>query len=259
VIRVITGYMGTGKSLYAVRYIYQRRHKYKTIVTNTPLNISNAIYTENFRKTIQQAEPPILVFLDEAHMLLDSRRSMSKTAISWTQLLTLLRKLGIDLILTTQSLRQVDVRLRSLLRSFWIAKGLQWLETETGDLQPYFVYEQYAVRMDPWDGSYIRHWIRTEFLWWYNAAQYFALYDTNFIPADWQEEQEEYPTLQNIPPGAFEGEYPRAGEIVDLLKSYGFHAHKNNYRKILASLGYEVSVLQLHSGERIYKVQQTNK
>ena len=249
-IHVITGYMGGGKSLYAVRYIYKNRKKYNTILTNTPLFFCPEkvkMITTDILDAIHYSSPPILVFLDEAHLLVDSRRSMSKANISWTHLLTLLRKMKTDMILTTQSLMQIDSRFRSLLRTFRVAKGLRYLDTNEGP-QPFFIYEQYKILMDPFDGSYIRIWIKTEYLWWENAKKYFPLYDTNYIPEPTTE------SSHRISPEFLVGEYDSVKRIIKKMRLMGVEAHVRNYKTILRQLGLELAVHKDSRGNRTYNI-----
>lgn len=249
-IHLIVGYMGSGKSLYAVRWIWRNRRKYKSILTNTPLKIDNVIFANNPIKAVTKAQPPILLFLDEAHFLLDSRRSMSKQNLDWTHLLTVLRKLQVDLIMTTQSLRQVDIRLRTLLRTFWVARGIHYLETSEGN-EPFFIYEQYAVRMDPWTGEPIKFWLRTDYLWWENAKLYFDLYDTAYIPIPSYGDDEEE---EKIPAHDLVGTYNSAEEIMTYLRALGFRPTRANYRQILRRLGLSVRIYRNSKGKRFYEV-----
>ncbi len=250
-IRVITGYMGSGKSLYAVRWIYRNRKKYRTILTNSPLNIPDVevIVDPNPLKEVRYALPPVLLFLDEAHLLMDARRAMSKRNVKWTHLLTLIRKMDTEIILTTQSIPQIDIRLQFFLKTYWEAQGLKWIVTEEGDLQPYFLYDMYKIDFDPWTGERQRFYIRTEAVWYYNAAKYFDLYDTNYIPEFPAEE--ETPTIK---PEYLVGEYTAAKEIIQKLKQMGLKANNKTYRKLLQQLGLELVVSQKSNGIRIWKV-----
>lgn len=256
-IHVIAGYMGAGKSLFAVRWLYRHRKKYTVILTNSPLSFSPAEYSVNFTQDLEywtKKGGKIAVFLDEAHLVLDSRRSSSRNNVTWTHLLTLLRKLDVDLILTTQSLMQVDIRLRSLLRTAWVAEGKQILETQDGLFAPFFVYHQYAVRMQPLSGKYIFLPINTVFLSEQEAKRYYDLYDTNWIPALWAEEEEK----PEIDPQTLVGTYSSAYSIISKLKEAGFKASPTTYRSILEDMGLSVQMKKV-DGKRFYTVKFTER
>lgn len=255
-IRVIAGYMGTGKSLYAVRWIYKHRKQFATILTNSPISLPDVevIVDSNPLQQVQYVKRPILLFLDEAHLLMDARRAMSKRNVQWTHLLTLIRKLDTEIILTTQSIAQLDIRLQFFLRTYWEAKGLKWLVSVDGDLEPYFVYDQYKIVFDPFTGERQRFYQRTEVLWYPNAAKYFSLYDTNFIP-EFPGEGEEH-QLQTVDPAQITGVYNSIGEVLQKLNAMGIKAHRKNYKDILARLGLSLSLAKKSDRKRQYVIGQ---
>lgn len=256
-IHVIAGYMGAGKSLFAVRWLYRHRKRYRVILTNSPLQFYPAEYSVNFQRDLEywtkKEEGKIAVFLDEAHLVLDSRRSSSRNNVTWTHLLTLLRKLDIDLILTTQSLMQVDIRLRSLLRTAWVAEGKQLLETQDGSIAPFYVYNQYAVRMQPLSGKYIFIPLNTVFVSEAEARQYYDLYDTNWIPPLLPEEESTIDPDFN--PINLVGEYAYASDIIELLQEAGYKANTQNYRQILKQLGLNL-ITRKSNGKRRWIITQ---
>jgi len=252
-IRVITGYMGSGKSLYAVRWIYRNRKKFKTILTNSPLEFGdvNVIVSPDPLQDVRFATPPILIFLDEVHLIMDSRRAMSKRNVAWTHLLTLIRKMDTEIIMTTQSIPQIDIRLQFFLKTYWEAQGLRWMVTDEGDIQPFFVYDAYKIDFDPWTGERKRFYLHTEAVWYYNAAKYFSLYDTNYIPEfPWEEEQK---TIR-VNPAALIGIYPKASLLIEKMRQMGLPASQANYRQFLGQMGLAVRIIRKSGGIREYEV-----
>jgi hypothetical protein len=55
-----------------------------------------------------------VVLLDEAHILVDSRLTGTQRNIAWSYLFTQARKRELDVLFTTQSFHQVELRLRDL-------------------------------------------------------------------------------------------------------------------------------------------------
>ncbi len=252
-IRVITGYMGSGKSLYAVRWIYRNRKKFKTLVSNAPLDIpfENTIVDADPLYSVRYAVPPIVLFIDEAHLLMDSRRSMSKRNVRWTHLITLIRKLNVTVVMTTQSLPQVDIRLQFFIKTYIEAQGLKWLVTEDGELQPFFVYDHYRIDFNPWSGERVRFFLHTEPVWYYNAAKYFSIYDTNYIPEFPAETNDEVPVIK---PDFLVGKYTHTRDVITKMKQMGLKVSQKNYKEVLRQLGLDISLVKKVGGQRVYEV-----
>jgi hypothetical protein len=109
------GNMGKGKTLSAVRYLYKWFRKGFTIYSNIHLKFPHIHIGMQELIDYANAETYLdksIVFLDEAHTLLDSRNSASKRNKILTYFIVLTRKMGCNLVYTTQRYHQIDKRLR---------------------------------------------------------------------------------------------------------------------------------------------------
>lgn len=107
--------MGSGKSLSMVRYAYLYHRAGYRILSNIKLNFPYETYT--LQNLIDFANSGIglrkvVILLDEAHIFLDSRSSVSKRNRIISYFLLQTRKKGCHLYYTTQRFGQVDKRLR---------------------------------------------------------------------------------------------------------------------------------------------------
>lgn len=117
----ITGFIGDiggGKTASMVREAYIKHiQEDKKIISNMRLNFNHQYITlDNFMSMIDNKEnlTDCILLLDELHIWLDSRTSMSKRNRVVSYLLLQSRKLSIDIFYTTQYITQVDVRVRNL-------------------------------------------------------------------------------------------------------------------------------------------------
>ncbi len=112
------GDIGGGKTASMVREAYLKHLKDGTkIISNMHLNFEHEFITlDDFMLMVENKEGlnDCILLLDEMHIWIDARTSMSKRnrAISYFALQT--RKASVDLYYTTQYLIQVDVRIRNL-------------------------------------------------------------------------------------------------------------------------------------------------
>jgi hypothetical protein len=116
---MITGFigkMGSGKTLSMVREALKYYVKGYRILSNfhlkipyEPINFDELYAMAENQKSLQN----VVLLLDEVHILLDSRSSVSKVSKIMTFWLNQTRKMGVKLFFTTQYLHQVDKRLRS--------------------------------------------------------------------------------------------------------------------------------------------------
>lgn len=150
-IRIILGNVGSGKTAFQVREMYhnpQRRTTYSNIKTPLPnvvqinpnMIITNEIVDHKKNRKTGETEPvykqslnidfwknikePINVTLDEAHSILNSRRSMSKTNIIITDWLSLIRRILGEtqsgygtLTFITQLPKRIDIIARDMARN----------------------------------------------------------------------------------------------------------------------------------------------
>ena len=127
------GDRGSGKSLSMVRNLFYRYKKGTTIYTNMNLKFPKfdgcgkviALDFKNFMEKFKKKDFKLsncVVVLDEIHVFIDSRRSMSSRNLLFNKFITQSRKRSVDVIYTTQDLNimtflrsgQVDLRTRKL-------------------------------------------------------------------------------------------------------------------------------------------------
>jgi hypothetical protein len=120
------GNMGDGKTYNAIYDILRlRKLKGCNVYSNTPLKIPHDTLTiEYLENIVEQGIKPkenSIFFIDEIHIWLDSRTSVSKRNRILSYFLSQTRKLssdydtGLILMFTTQYVHQIDKRLRSFL------------------------------------------------------------------------------------------------------------------------------------------------
>lgn len=109
-----TGKPGSGKTLSAVRYIVKDHRK--TIYTNIKLQIPGKSVIQISPSNLQDLKKlkDGIVFIDEANFVFSSR-FWSRIPKDLIQFWAMHRKRGVDLILTSHSLKRVDVILRELV------------------------------------------------------------------------------------------------------------------------------------------------
>ena len=108
------GGIGSGKTLSAVAYA--RAHKKgKTVYSNIPLKFKHKIITAQYLNDWSKDKKQfnnVIMLLDEGYLLFDSRRSQRKKSIENTHFILQSRKKNVDILITAQSFRQLDVRVR---------------------------------------------------------------------------------------------------------------------------------------------------
>ncbi len=109
-----TGKPGSGKTLSAVRYIYKDHRK--TIYTNVQLEIPDKNIVQISPSNVQDLKKlkDGIVFIDEANFVFSSR-FWSRIPKDLIQFWAMHRKRGVDLILTSHSLKRIDIILRELV------------------------------------------------------------------------------------------------------------------------------------------------
>ena len=109
-----TGKPGSGKTLSAVRYIL--KDKRKTVYTNVKLEIPGKNVIQILPSNVQELKKlhDGIVFIDEANFVFSSRfwSRIPKDLIAFWGMH---RKRGVDLVITSHSLKRVDVILRELV------------------------------------------------------------------------------------------------------------------------------------------------
>lgn len=109
-----TGKPGSGKTLSAVRYIY--KDKRKNVYTNVKLEIPDKKIVQILPSNVQDLKTlrDGIVFIDEANFVFSSR-FWSRIPKDLIQFWAMHRKHGVDLIVTSHSLKRIDIILRELV------------------------------------------------------------------------------------------------------------------------------------------------
>ena len=136
-IMLYSGTPGSGKSLHSARVLLNavNRHKmlcitnyeidrnkiknneYLKILTNADLVTPDLLYqySNDYFEGRKRKEGEILLFLDEAQLLFNSRAYQDKHRMEWLSFFSQHRKYGYDIILMAQFDRMLDRQLRSLI------------------------------------------------------------------------------------------------------------------------------------------------
>lgn len=135
-----TGKPGAGKTLSAVRYIC--KDKRKTVYTNVKLQMPDKNIVQILPSNVQDLKKLYdgIVFIDEANFVFSSR-FWSRIPRDLIQFWAMHRKRGVDLILTSHSLKRIDVVLRELVSYEVRCKTLlnvvfvvnNWYDVDYGD------------------------------------------------------------------------------------------------------------------------------
>lgn len=112
---VFEGFMGSGKTLLTVIIAFlSSKNKNKKIICNFHLKGINYELLD-INKFLRQEYENALIIIDEAYVYFESRTSMSIANRLSSYILFQSRKKGIEIILTFQLLRTIDVRFRELI------------------------------------------------------------------------------------------------------------------------------------------------
>lgn len=133
-----TGKPGSGKTLSAVRYIYKDHRK--IIYTNIKLQIPEKSVIQISPANLQDLKKlrDGVVFIDEANFVFSSR-FWNRIPKDLIQFWAMHRKRGVDLILTSHSLKRIDIILRELVSYEIRCKTLglfvinNWYDVDYGD------------------------------------------------------------------------------------------------------------------------------
>lgn len=110
-IEIILGNQGSGKTLFMVERAYHYYKMGKTIYSNVKLKFP--FKPLNYNDIINCKLHNGVVVLDEGHLLLSNRRSMSHHSIKITDsFLGQCRKQNLILLISTQRIRKLDVKIR---------------------------------------------------------------------------------------------------------------------------------------------------
>lgn len=110
-ISLIIGRQGSGKTLFLVKKAHEYYLEGKTIYSNIKLNFpyKPIDYNDIINCRLKNA----VVIIDEIHLLLSARNSMSKqNRLICDGFISMVRKMGLNVLGSTQTERKVDVRFR---------------------------------------------------------------------------------------------------------------------------------------------------
>jgi len=161
---LIVGNKGSGKTLTGTRYAKEKLDLGYEIVSNYKMNFRHTILTEKDLKDYARWKyDNKAVFLDEAHIYLDCRMSMTKRNRLMSYWYAQTRKRNIWLFLMTQRSRNIDVRAKQLCDVLIKCKMLHIKGKQVVRLDKYYIEERiHKVEL-------------------YNPEKYYDLYDTNEI------------------------------------------------------------------------------
>jgi len=113
----ICGDMGSGKTLLMVYLLYKAHKQGKRIISNVKLPFGEML---DFRKILNEKQglENCTIGIDESHMFMDSRLSMSTFSRLLYYFISQSRKRHVNLFYTTQRLRTTDIRLESATHYF---------------------------------------------------------------------------------------------------------------------------------------------
>jgi len=110
-IHVIIGNQGSGKTLLMCKLARTAHSKHKKIYSN--INFKFPFEKIRYEDIIQCKYFDAAVFIDEAHLLLSNRRSMSKINIEITNsFISQVRKQNLELYLSSQRFLKIDIKVR---------------------------------------------------------------------------------------------------------------------------------------------------
>lgn len=134
-IEIYTGYPGTGKSLHVAQRVRSVARRGYPVISNVKYNlqIGRSIYVSNQRLTPEALEKfalaywegrgpvkegSILLVIDEAQLLLNSRGWQDSMRMQWLGFFSQHRKLGYSVILVAQTRDMLDKQIRSLAEEY---------------------------------------------------------------------------------------------------------------------------------------------
>lgn len=135
VIEIYTGYPGTGKSLHVAQRVRSVARRGYPVISNVmyQLKRGRSIYVPNARLTPEALEKfalaywegkgpvkegSILLVIDEAQLMLNSRDWQDSARMSWLGFFSQHRKLGYSIILVAQTRDMLDKQIRSLAEEY---------------------------------------------------------------------------------------------------------------------------------------------
>lgn len=178
---VFTGTVGGGKTLSMTVEAYKYYRQGHAIYSNYWLNFPHTLLTaKRFREMIEEKEQlqNVVLLLDEAHIWIDSRGSMTKKNKMISYFILQTRKRNVRLLATTQHYHQLDKRLRDTADIVCFCQNVSNKTSLVDVGKKVLIHQQYYYVWDPMKPN------RQRVLY---ANPYFSLFDTREI-VDFTEE-----------------------------------------------------------------------
>lgn len=157
---LITGGLGSGKSLMSVILSLIEKSDHKRIVSN--FDISNTNEKFQLKKFLKRQYNDCMIILDEVYQYIDSRNSLDSQNKFFSYILYQSRKKSLDLYIIAQQQQSIDIRFRDLTDYIIYCKKLR-----DGF---YYVLEDIAQQTNAQIKLSFQH-----------AEQFFPYYDTNEV------------------------------------------------------------------------------
>jgi len=173
----IVGGMGSGKTLLMTYLAYQDFLKKRSVFSNYGLSFKHDKFNKEFLMNYTDGEGlnSCTICADEFHIFMDSRNHALKSNKLISYMINQCRKRSVDFMFTTQSIDQVDVRLRRACTLFAFPEmyvdGVRWMSTDKVPKKAKVsLLVKYVFRAG---GSMVKHY--------HNMESVFKLYNTDEI------------------------------------------------------------------------------
>ena len=177
-ISLVIGRQGSGKTLFLVKKAYDYYLEGKTIYSNIKLNFP--FKPIDYNDIIECRLKNAVVILDEVHLLLSSRNSMSRRSrLIVDGFLSMVRKMGLLVIASTQTERKVDVRFREEKDFLYACNKYAFVNNEWIEVlhnQNLDVKIPIMIHLDIRE-EFSRNWVAMSFI----GNAYFDLFDTTEV------------------------------------------------------------------------------
>ena len=163
----VVGSMGSGKTLLMTYLAFQDFKDGRNVFSNYGLKFKFEPFNRKFLENYSNDGSGLMdctVCADEFHIWFDSRNSMSKSSKMISYMINQCRKRSVDFMFTTQTIEQVDIRLRRAISLIAYPKLYQ-VDKKRFTLKVKYVYPSGVSRV----------------VLYKDIQEIFKLYDTNEI------------------------------------------------------------------------------
>lgn len=177
-ISLVIGRQGSGKTLFLVKKAYDYYLEGKTIYSNIKLNFPFKLI--NYDDIIHCRLKNAVVIIDEVHLLLSSRNSLSvRNRLICDGFLSMVRKMGLNVLASTQTGRKVDIRFREEKDFLYVCNKYAYINNEWIEVlhnQNLNVDIPIMIHLDIRE-EFSMNWIAMSFI----GNSYFNLFDTTEV------------------------------------------------------------------------------